>query len=352
MDDPCRHCDNLEERNLYLSKHFISLSRLNGADNGELPEDLIRSYRENAQKYEHLIACAPDAIFIADAETGVILDANKRAGELIGMSVDKIVGLHQWRLHPREESEKYKQLFHDHCNSGTLTISENMCICRSDGHCIPVQINASVTQIGGKKALFGIFRDITAQKELEHQLAESERKYRELYNHAQIPLYRTRLSDGKLLECNDALVEMLGYESREKCLAECYSVHHYVNASQRSDLLSRLKSDGAVSDFELEFIRRDGTRAWTRVSAKLYPKEGYIEGAQQDITVYKVLTEMEKKILEIILAGKSNKEIAHELNRSVRTIEDHRAHIMQKLHAHNLVELVQKAQSFHSNSLD
>ncbi len=57
----------------------------------------------------------------------------------------------------------------------------------------------------------------------------------------------------------------------------------------------------------------------------------------------KSLTKTEKTVLRLILEGKSNKEIGHTLGRSVRTIEVHRSHIMHKLEADNVVELVQKA---------
>jgi two-component system response regulator NreC len=63
-----------------------------------------------------------------------------------------------------------------------------------------------------------------------------------------------------------------------------------------------------------------------------------------DITAAKVLTRIEKGILVLIGQGNSNKEIAKELSRSVRTIEDHRANIMRKLHVTTLAELTKKAQ--------
>jgi len=43
------------------------------------------------------------------------------------------------------------------------------------------------------------------------------------------------------------------------------------------------------------------------------------------------------------MEGKSNKQIAAESLRSIRTVEEHRANIMRKLGATNLVELTQKA---------
>ncbi len=55
------------------------------------------------------------------------------------------------------------------------------------------------------------------------------------------------------------------------------------------------------------------------------------------------LTKVQKKILKLILSGKSNKQIALILKRSVRTVEVHRSKIMRKFEVDNIVELVRKA---------
>ena len=57
----------------------------------------------------------------------------------------------------------------------------------------------------------------------------------------------------------------------------------------------------------------------------------------------KPLTESEMIVLKLIISGKSNKEIAHLLHRSVRTIEVHRSHLMRKLDVDNVVDLVKRA---------
>jgi DNA-binding NarL/FixJ family response regulator len=49
------------------------------------------------------------------------------------------------------------------------------------------------------------------------------------------------------------------------------------------------------------------------------------------------------KVLKLIISGKSNKEIAYLLHRSVRTIEVHRSHIMSKLDVDNVVDLAKRA---------
>jgi FixJ family two-component response regulator len=55
------------------------------------------------------------------------------------------------------------------------------------------------------------------------------------------------------------------------------------------------------------------------------------------------LTQSEETVLRLVLDSKSNREIAGLLSRSVRTVEVHRAHIMGKLGADNLVDLLKRA---------
>jgi two-component system response regulator FixJ len=55
------------------------------------------------------------------------------------------------------------------------------------------------------------------------------------------------------------------------------------------------------------------------------------------------LTRAERRILYHVLEGRNNREIAAALHRSPRTIEVHRHHLMQKLGAANIIELLQRA---------
>ena len=55
------------------------------------------------------------------------------------------------------------------------------------------------------------------------------------------------------------------------------------------------------------------------------------------------LTQREREVLDLVIAGKTNRDIAEVLDISVKTVEAHRAHLMEKVEAGSVAELVQAA---------
>ena len=64
---------------------------------------------------------------------------------------------------------------------------------------------------------------------------------------------------------------------------------------------------------------------------------------RQPLSMRERLSGREREILQLLAEGRSNKEIATRLRISVRTVETHRTHIMQKVNAHSMSELVRYA---------
>ncbi len=65
--------------------------------------------------------------------------------------------------------------------------------------------------------------------------------------------------------------------------------------------------------------------------------------SSSDVFQQMKLTKREEEILKLIAMGFTNKEIAKRLFISVKTVETHRARIMQKLDLHNTADLVRYA---------
>ena len=137
---------------------------------------------ENEKKFvEGLFEKAADAIFIADIDTGIIVNANKQAEKLLGKSKNEIIGTHQQALHPPEMEQLVTETFNraqtPEFGEGSFDTLDSFII-NSSGKKIPVEIHAGIIQYKWKKALEGIFRDISKRKESETRLFATERKYK------------------------------------------------------------------------------------------------------------------------------------------------------------------------------
>jgi diguanylate cyclase (GGDEF)-like protein/PAS domain S-box-containing protein len=135
----------------------------------------------------------------------------------------------------------------------------------------------------------GFMVDITRRKETEDRLQESETRYRSLFDHVPVGLYRTT-PGGPLLDGNKALAQILGYPSREALVA-ADAGDLYVDPSDRDRWKARVESEGLVKDFEMQLRRADGSVIWVRDSGRAIKDRDervlYYEGALEDITMRK-----------------------------------------------------------------
>lgn len=92
-------------------------------------------------------------------------------------------------------------------------------------------------------------------------------------------------------------------------------------------------------------------RAVYHGEAFLYPSitkrlvEDYLRRVEmgQERTSLDILTDREREILQLIAEGHTSKEIADMLSLSIRTVQNHRAHVMQKLGIHDRGDLIKYA---------
>lgn len=134
---------------------------------------------ESEERYRQLFESSPDAIILAHAETGMLIDANTAACAMLGRSLEELKQFHQTMLHPPMIKENAIKMFHDHVESSKLKelkLPIETSVLRSDGSEISVEVLASSITIAGKQVLQGVFRDITERNLAREELLKAKEK--------------------------------------------------------------------------------------------------------------------------------------------------------------------------------
>ena len=168
--------------------------------------------------------------------------------------------------------------------------------------------------------------DITDRKRAEEQLHESGQRHRDLIESVPVGLFRKAPGlEGKFLLANQALVEMLGYESHDAFLQA-----NMVDLTERPDdwrgLYDELTVRGPVIAKEMLLKKKDGSPLWGAVTVSVVRNElgeaQYINGLIEDITERKLLETQLAQAQKLEAMGQLAAGIAHEINTPIQYVGD------------------------------
>jgi two-component system cell cycle sensor histidine kinase/response regulator CckA len=112
-----------------------------------------------------------------------------------------------------------------------------------------------------------VIRDITARKKRQFEL-ESTSQLRDFIFQGNVAGIVHSTVDGRILDCNDALVRMLGYASLDE-LRGIRAPQLYHDPAERDALLRRVSVSHEVREAEVRFRRRDNSRCWALLNIRL-----------------------------------------------------------------------------------
>jgi diguanylate cyclase (GGDEF)-like protein/PAS domain S-box-containing protein len=154
---------------------------------------------------------------------------------------------------------------------------------------------------------------ISDQQQPDAALAQSEVRYRDIFDHAVEGFFQTGFNDC-FSAANLAMGQLLGYASAEMLLHGAVRIRDlYVHPEQQRVYAQLTRRDGQVRNFELQVRRADGAVIWLSLNTRaLYDAEGSIvgtEGTAADITARKHAETAQEQLRAEVLARAREVEV-------------------------------------------
>src|SRR6266487_3639363 len=211
-------------------------------ENLHLVEEILRSHRQWSNTFESI----QDLVLLHDAEYR-ILKANPALLRRLQKSQAEVVGQFCKGVLPKGDLLDWKDC--PYCNGVEDGFHEGP---DPFGGFSVASTSTYVDQGTKQKGTIHVVRDITERR-------AAEQKYRSLFEQVQEGVF-VASPDGKLLDCNDAFVRILGYSSREELLGKNVDTEFYASTEQRATFRKEVEAHNFVRNFEVNLRRKDGSQ--------------------------------------------------------------------------------------------
>jgi len=162
--------------------------------------------RSSEQYYRDLFENAHDPIIVFSPEGERVLDVNRRACEVYGFEREEFVGISLERI--SQDVARGRQQVNETLKRGSYVNFETVQFTK-DGRKLELEVNASVIDYRGGRAILSINRDVTERRRSERALRTSEALNRAIIEHSPVGI-SVRSPTGKLLSYNRAWQEIWG----------------------------------------------------------------------------------------------------------------------------------------------
>jgi PAS domain S-box-containing protein len=186
------------------------------------------------------------------------------------------------------------------------------------------------------------------EAESRRQAAEAaEARYRALFEANVAGILRTKI-DGRILDCNEAMVRILRYGSREALQAKSV-VDLYVDPSERGPVVEAIRTGERLSNIRFHWRRADGTTATVlgNVAVMRDPVHGVVlDGILVDISDRERFEETEREAEALRAVARLANAAAHEINNPLAVISGHLTILERRLAADpDVVARIEKARA-------
>src|SRR5438270_9492527 len=290
---------------------------------------VLRQMRNSEEKYRNLINTANDAILVIDPETRRIVEANHRAGDMLGIPERDLIGMAEGDLYPKPEPGS-PQLLSVQANGKHSCELE---LQRADGTRLPVEVNASITELKGRRAIMGIFRDIRERVEAQAVLRRSEERFGYLMQNLSDVITVVAV-DGTMLYHSPSIERVAGYKPSELLGQNFLSfVHPDDRLAVRGALERVTLKVGSAAPPEFRFCRKDHTWVWLESVGNNLLNDVAVGGivvTSRDVTTRRGLEEQVRQSQKMEAVGRLAGGIAHDFNNLLMVIQGYAEIVRQE----------------------
>jgi diguanylate cyclase (GGDEF)-like protein/PAS domain S-box-containing protein len=249
------------------------------------------------ETYLTLFNKAADSIYLIDPKTERIIDCNPKASETTGYTLKQLKDKKMNELFPQEEQIIVSSILNKLNEAGELSGIAGIHLLKRSGELLPVEINATMVKLGGKKFSLGNFRDISVRNKVVEELKKSRERYQSLFQymfigcalHKIILDKNNRPVDYEFLQVNDAFVKLTGLKRADVIGKRVTAVIPGIEKSE-FDWIGKYGKI-AMEGGNLQFEQYSGPlKKWFSVSA-FKPMENHFIAMFEDITERKNIEE-------------------------------------------------------------
>ncbi len=213
---------------------------------------------ESQKSYLSLFNSVNESIYIHGLD-GVFLDVNKGAEKMYGYAREELLGkTPEFVSAPgKNDMQIVVEIIKRVYETGVSETFEFWGK-RKDGSVFPKEVVSNKCKYFGKNIIISTARDITERKKAEVALKESENRFRGLYEHSSIGLYRTTPA-GEIILANPALVKILGYNSLDELKTRnLITGEGYVEPMMRERFKEIMAEKGEITNFVTTWKTKNG----------------------------------------------------------------------------------------------
>lgn len=243
--------------------HFVSqIQDITERKRGE------EALREAELRYRTIFEQAGVGVARIESRTGRFVQVNRRCCEIVGLTETEMLATTLMAIMHPDDLEGALASMHGLIQDMSQAFSMEKRYVRPDGSVVWVNLNIAPLWQPGEKPRhhLAVVADITAQKQAERALQESESRFRTLYEDNPA-MYFTLVGDGTILSVNRFGAQQLGYSADELQGNSVLSVvHEEDREAVAAALASFLTGTSRSEKQEFRTIRKDGQMIWVRIA--------------------------------------------------------------------------------------